>query len=170
MVIFTPIRLIPVEMLEIKGIRQVVVYNLSSYYSDVPTLNMLVPSIEYLPEDLMDGDISSFPAFDVAYGKHIMENVDAFIQLMNIMIYAYTSPETLVQILVNKSEFRDAITESLVKLIQQRYGYNACIVNETEDFLYAEESDFSIPGLFTLDQDLARYREIVGVREADIYE
>ena len=74
MVIFTPIRLIPVEMLEIKGIRQVVVYNLSSYYSDVPTLNMLVPSIEYLPEDLMDGDISSFPAFDVAYGKHIMEN------------------------------------------------------------------------------------------------
>lgn len=170
MVIFTPIRSIPVEMLAMKGIRQVVTYNLSSYYSDVPTLNRLIPSVEYISEDIMMEDISCFPTFDIEYGKYIIQNTDAFIQLMNIMVYAFTSPDTLVQILIGRSEFRDAITESLVKLIQQRYGYNICIVNEIEDFLYTEESDFSIPGLFTIDQDLARWRNIIGIQEEDSYE
>lgn len=167
MIIFTPIRTIPVEMLEQKGIRQVVTYNLSSYFSDVATLNMLIPSIAYMPEETIDGDISSFPAFDVAYGEYIMNNIDAFCQFMNIIIPAYTSPDTLVQILINSSEFRDAITESLIKLIQQRYGYNIYIVNDIEDFLYTEESDFSIPGLFALDQDLIRWRSMFPNQEYD---
>ena len=79
-------------------------------------------------------------------------------QFMAIIVPAYTSPDTLVHIMIQQSNFRDVITESLLKLIQQRYGYNACIVNEVNDFLYVEESDFSVPGLFILDQDLARWR------------
>ncbi len=167
MIIFTPIRTIPVEMLAIKGIRQVVTYNLSSYFSDVQTLNMLIP-FEYLPEETLEGDVSNIPAFDIAYGNHVIGNNDAFIQFMNIIIPAYNSPETLVQILINQSEFRDAITESLIKLIQQRYGYNIYIINDIEDFLYTNESDFSIPGLFTLDQDLARWRNLVPIQGDDL--
>lgn len=169
MIIFTPIKSIPDDVLVLKGIRQVVTYNLSSYFSDVQTLNMLIPSIEYLPEEIMEGD-SNIPAFDIAYGNYIISNNEAFIQLMNIIIPAYTSPDVLVQILINKSEFRDAITESLIKLIQQRYGYNIYIINDIEDFLYASESDFSIPGLFTLDQDLTRWRNLVPIQGDDLYE
>mgnify|MGYP003390747879 FL=1 len=170
MVIFTPIRMIPVEMLERKGIRQVVTYNLSSYFSDVPTLNALLPSAAYIPEETLSQDVSDFPAFDVAYGEYLINNNEAFAQLMNIMIPAFTSPETLVQILINTSEYRDAITESLVKLIQQRYGYNIYIINDIEDFLYAEESDFSVPGLFAIDQDLARWRCMFPPQGVDLYE
>lgn len=170
MVIFTPIRKIPVEMLEYKGIRQVVCYNLSSYFSDVPTLNMLIPSVAYIPEEILEKDISDFPKFDIAYGEYIINNNDAFMQLMNIMSVAYTSPDTLVQILIQSSDYRDAITESLIKLIQQRYGYNIYIINDLEDFLYTEESDFSIPGLFAIDQDLMRWRCMFPVQDGDLYE
>lgn len=169
MIIFTPIRDIPVELLEAKRIRQVVKYNLSSYYSDVPTLNMLIPSSEYIPEELMEGDCS-LPVFDIEYHKFIFENNEAFMQFMNLIIPVFGSPEVLVQILINQSEFRDIITESLIKLIQQRYGYNAYIVNEVDDFLYTEESSMSIPGLFIMDQDLHRWRSLMPVQEYDMYE
>lgn len=168
MIIFTPIQNIPVEYLEYKGIRQVVKYNLSSYFNDAPTLDALVPSPQYIPQDVIFGDCTD-PAFDIAYHNYILCNINPFVQFMNIIIPAYTSPETLVHIMIQSSNLRDVITESLSKLIQQRYGYNVCIVNEIEDFVYTEESSFSIPGLFTLDQDLARWRAI-SCLESDIYE
>ena len=99
MIVFTPIRNIPVEMLEYKGIRQVVTYNLSSYYSDIPTLNFLLPSIENMPEDVLNGDCET-PEFDMSYSNAILSNNESFIQFMNIMIPAYTSPDVLVQILM----------------------------------------------------------------------
>ena len=169
MIIFTPHRIIPAEMLEQKGIRQVVVYNLSSYYSDVPTLNMLVPSPGYLPEESLEGDMVYCPSFDISYHGFIMENPDAFCQFMNIIIPAYMSPETMVQILINHSDYRDAILESLVKLIQQRYGYNTYVVNELEDFIYAEESDMSIPGLYAIEQDVMRWHTLVPM-DGEVYE
>ena len=170
MIIFTPHRNIPVEMLEEKGIRQVVTYNLSSYFSDVPTLNMLIPSIEYLPKEALDGDINDIPIFDITYGKYIIENDLAFIQLMNIIVPVYQSPETLVQILVRETPYSNAISESLSKFIQQRYGYNAYFINELEDFVYTEEQDFSIPGLFALDSDLGRWRLMIPQQGVEDYE
>ena len=170
MIIFTPIRTIPVEMLEQKGIRQVVTYNLSSYYSDIPTLNMLIPSVEYMPEDSIDGDTSVIPSFDIAYNNFIMGNDSAFMQFMNIIVPVFTSPDVLVQILINQSDFRDSITETLVKLIQQRYGYNIYIINEIEDFIYTEESTFSVPGLFAIDEDLKRWRAMMPIQNEDLYE
>ena len=170
MIVFTPIKQIPVELLEYKGIRQVVSYNLSSYFSDVPTLNALIPSMEFIPEETLSGDCTT-PIFDVSYHNFIMANNDAFCQFMNIIVPAYTSPDTMVQILIRNSPFCDAITESLLKFIQQRYGYNAYIVNQPEDFLYTDESDFSIPGLFALDQDLMRWRSMMPIQEeVDLYE
>lgn len=171
MIIFSPVQNIPQEYLEYKGIRQVIKYNLSSYYNDAPTLNALVPSPEYIPQNVLLGDVTD-PIFDIEYHKYILENQYSFMQFMSIMVPAFTSPDTLVHIMIQQSNFRDVITESLLKLIQQRYGYNVCIVNEINDFLYVEESDFSIPGLFTLDQDLARWRSVQDdpIQGSDYYE
>ena len=169
MIIFTPIRNIPVEMLESKRIKQVIRYNLSSYYSDVPTLNMLIPSIDYIPEESLEGDMVYCPSFDLSYHGFIIENPEAFCQFMSIIIPAYMSPETMVQVYINHSEYRDAILESLVKLIQQRYGFNAYIVNELSDFMYADDSDMSIPGLCAIQQDISRWHTLVPI-EGEIYE
>lgn len=159
MIIFTPIKQIPQEYLELKGINRVIQLNLTSYYSDVPTLNLLIPSSEYISEDLLNGDCST-PEFDIAYHNLIFSNDAAFLQLMSIMIPVFTDPDTLVHILINISNFRDVITESLCKLIQQRYGYNSYIIYELDDFLYTEESDMSIPGLFAIDSDIQRWHNL----------
>jgi hypothetical protein len=160
MIIFTPIQNIPVEYLEYKCIRQVVKYNLSSYYNDAPTLEALIPTPNCIPSEVILGDATD-PSFDIEYHNYIINNQNPFMEFMSIIIPAYTSPDTLVQVMIRASNFRDVITESLLKLIQQRYGYNACIVNELDDFIYTIESDFSIPGLFALDQDLQRWRSVM---------
>ena len=168
MIIFTPIQNIPVEYLAYKGIRQVIKYNLSSYYNDAPTLEGLIPLPGCVSQDVVFGDATD-PAFDIEYHNYIINNPTSFLQFMSIIIPAYTSPDTMIQVMIRSSNYRDVITESLLKLIQQRYGYNACIVNELDDFMYTTESDFSIPGLFTLDQDLARWRTMVPCEE-ELYE
>ena len=171
MIVFTPIQSFPIEYLQYKGIRQVIRYNLSSYYSDVPTLDALIPSPNYIPQNVLLGDATD-PIFDIEYHKYIFDNQIAFMQFMSIMVPAFTSPDALIHIMIKQSNFRDVILESLIKLIQQRYGYNVCIVNELDDFIYTEESDFSIPGLFALDQDLARWRAVQEdpIQGCDYYE
>lgn len=169
MIIFTPLREIPTDLLELKRIKNVVVYNLSSYIQ-APTLNLLIPSDELMPESVIRGDCTD-PSFDTAYHSSILNNDGPFSQLMQIMIPVFQDPDVLVQVLINTSEYRDAITESLLKLIQQRYGYNAYIINNLEDFIYAEESSFSIPGLFMMDKDLMRWQSGMPISSmGDLYE
>ena len=171
MIIFSTIKDIPEEYLTMKGIKSLVRYNLTSYYNDCPTLNKLIPSVATMPEESIDGDAPSLPAFDIAYGQYIFGDNEAFMQLMNIIIPVYMNPDCLVQILISNSDFRDTITESLIKLIQQRYGYNVFIINTIEDFLYINELDFSIPGLFGLTEDLNRWRSLMPPQDwGDEYE
>lgn len=169
MIIFTILNQIPEEYLEYKGIKQTIVYNLTSYFTNGSNLNLLIPSIESVSEDVLRGDCS-VPTFDISYHNYILNNDGAFIQFMNIMVPVFNSPDVLVQIMIMRSQFSDAIVESLIKLIQQRYGYNSYLINDIDDFLYTEESDLSIPGLFMMDKDLERWRCLIGVERCDIYE
>lgn len=159
MIIFTSIRDLPEAYLQYKGIKQVIKFNLNSLYAYIPSLDLLNPSIANLPEDMTN----TTPEFDIMYHKYIFENDAVFNQFMSIVVPANVNPECLVQVLVKFSEYRDIITESLIKLIQQRYGYNSYIISDAEDFLYVEESDFSIPGLFLFEQDRTRWFMLNGV-------
>lgn len=128
---------------------------MSSLYAGLPTLFNLVPTFT----SVADASLHEFdnPAFDMAYHKFILDNDASFNEFMSIMIPANLNPDCLVQVLIKQSDFRDVVTESLLKLIQQRYGYNCYIVNEVDDFVYADESDFSIPGLFMFEADRGRW-------------
>ena len=145
MIIFTHIKDMPIELLEYKGISVIEKLNLTSYYADIPYLGNLNPSIEYIPESIF--------------------NDAAFIQFMSIIVPEYMNPDVLVQILIERSEYRDVIVESLMKLIQQRYGNNCYLIQTEEDFAYTERQSFSIPGLFTLDKDISRWQMLVGRSE-----
>lgn len=165
MIVFTPFKEIPQEFLEYRNIGQVALFNLSSYFNDGFRLNALMPSVEYIPENILAGDCSS-PEFDTAYWNYIFNNAEPFCQLMDIVRPVYDAANTFIQILVNNtSQFSNEITESLCKLIQQRYGYNAAIANEFEDLWYIEESTFSIPGLFAFDQDIQRWISMMPIDE-----
>jgi hypothetical protein len=64
---------------------------------------------------------------------------------------------------ITHEDWSDMMVESLMKLIQQRYGINAVSINTPEDLYYAAESGFDPSyGLINLDQDLARYQYIIG--------
>lgn len=153
MIIFTPIKDLPCEYLEMKNVRQVVKYNLSAYYLDIQALNSLIPSTESIGEKVIRGEDSD-AEFDMMYQNYIFTNNIAFDQFMSLIIPVYMNPDVLVQVLITESNLRDIITEALIKLIQARYGYNSYIVKDIEDFLYVEESTFSIPGLFNISKDL----------------
>lgn len=63
-----------------------------------------------------------------------------------------------VYLITERNDIMDSITESLMKLIQQRYYYNAAFVNEPEDLQYINQDEtFSIMGLVNLDSDKERY-------------
>lgn len=158
MIIFTPILDLPDELLFYKCISQVVKLNLTSYYAGIPVLDRLIPSIEFIPENVISGDCTD-PSFDIAFHGYIMQNDEAFKQLMDIMAIEFNSTDVLIQILIEVSDYRNIIAESLAKLVQQRYGHNIYYIMTAEDFAYAEvNQDFSVPGLFMMDQDLARWR------------
>lgn len=163
MIIFTPILELPNELLMIKGIKSVLRYNMSTMYEGIETVFNLVPTYSVLQNPSLH-DYNGM-AFDAFYCKHVIEDNAAFNDLMKIMIPANLNPDCLIHILIKQSEFRDVVTETLIKLIQQRYGYNCYIVNEIEDFIYAEESDFSIPGLFAFEQDRGRWLMMNNVGE-----
>lgn len=165
MIIFTTIKDIPQEYIEMKGIRQVVKFNLSSYFSgdDIIDLNYLSPSPSIL-KDFVSPDYYDSPEFDTNYYNYILQDKSAFFQFMTLIYYEYIDPTNLIQILIDDSGcIRQSISESLMKFIQQRYGICSYYVFTLEDFMYIEMPSvgMSIPGLFALDKDLGIYRTMI---------
>ena len=97
--------------------------------------------------------------FDVNYMKYIIGNDGPFMQLMRIIMELYEGHN--VFLIVSPDDWSTALIESLMKLIQQRYGINGIKIGSFDDFVYAEETEFTGYGLFNLDQDKERYSFII---------
>lgn len=121
------------------------IYNLSNALEIGIRLNSLIPP--FYPMDNKD--------FDMMYMEYVMKNDSAFMQFFGIIFDIYSGMN--VYVMIDSGQYKEFITESLVKLIQQRYGYNAFIVNEPEDFDVARDSDFTVPGIYNMDQDKERF-------------
>lgn len=164
MIVFTTLKDIPYEYMAYKNIRSSYHFNLGSYLEGMPLLDRLIPNFENVPEDvyenLVKGNFST-PEFDIMYHNSIMSDDGAFAQLMAIIIPEFNETDSLILIHINESEFRDVVVQSLMKLIQQRYGVSSYFVRDVEDFLYVEEQSFSIPGLFAIQKDLDRWRYLM---------
>jgi len=125
------------------------IFNISNLIEQGIRLNCLIPP----------GLISEDKDFDMYYANFIMQNDNAFVELMNVMYNLYEG--NLVYILIDYSDYKNLLTESLIKFIQQRYGYNAYIVNTLEDFDHVRASEFSLSGVFNLDLDKKRFADLV---------
>ena len=122
------------------------ILNLSSLIEGFPRVH-LVPSVT--------AQYNNDKEFDIAYANYIFSNDYAFMEFMKIVYPLYCGED--VFLLVSRNEnTHDIITESLCKLIQQRYGYNYQLINEKDDIDYYDESGFNIVGLQTLDLDKER--------------
>lgn len=142
----------------LKYIANPVIYNLSSYYSEFENITGLITKIQIFNNTQMP--INEFiysPQFDSIYANSVMQNNELFIDFIKIIINATEFP---VVVLISHDPYRDAITESIIKLIQIRYGYNCWEVDDIDDLDCVRESSFTPYGLLNLDQDKKRYDEL----------
>lgn len=131
-------------------------FNLSSPINYGYSLAPLIPDPEYIPYEVVSGSIDT-PDFDVMYGNFIMNNRDQFLLFMSVVLPLYNDPQVCVIIYIEDSPIRNVVMESLMKLIQQRYGYSSYIINDPEDLVCIEDNmSFTPRGILAIQDDSTR--------------
>jgi len=125
------------------------IYNVSSLLEGYVKLNILPYSVRYSDEK----------EFDLEYALYILENDNVFFDMMKIIYNLYIGND--VYLLVTIDQFSEIVTESLLKFIQQRYGYIGNRVNEPEDFETLVDGEFTLFGVFNLDHDKERFSYLI---------
>lgn len=144
------------DILNIGFIGNTVVYNLSTMKEGFNNLRLLIP-----PNSIgrfTDRD------FDIAYANYIIQNDNVFCEFFQIIYNLYLGIDVLI--LSAEDDWCENILESLLKLIQQQYGYNAVQIDSDEDYIYAKNNmitDFAPFGytLYNLDQDKERFSYLI---------
>lgn len=116
------------------------------------------------------------PEFDSAYISIILNNEYYFTQFMTLMYYINKNIPVFL-LIYNEDNIFNPITEVLLKLIQQRYGYNYIMADnwETvygilfEDYPSVEVPMFTTPGIINFDMDMERYRSIMIRRDPNYF-
>lgn len=145
----------PASAADIKFGGKGVMYNLSSMREGFISLQALIP-----PNTI--GRLTD-REFDIAYANYIMSNDTLFCIFFQIIYNLYIGKD--VFIIVSTEDWSENLLESLLKLIQQRYGYNSVLINTEADYLYAATSmNFGFApgyGILNLDQDKERFTTLI---------
>ena len=132
------------------------VFNLTGLIETGDSLKILIP-----PNEL--GRTDSFE-FDVNYYNYIMGNNKIFVTFFRIIQVLYSGKSVFIIYDIN-ADWSEGLMESLLKIIQQRYGYNAYYVTTDNDIMEAIMSDDTHfdpgYGLANLDADKLRYQVLV---------
>ena len=136
------------------------VFSILDYGYRLDKLAPLNDFLEYLKED-ETGDTNSIQ-FDQKYAQYILGNDEAFIAFMSIMSKVIDEEDTIVISNYNSPTLMPII-DSLLKLIQQRYGINAFIVNTVEDLesIHLKYNEFgSYAHQLTYANDVERFAKL----------
>lgn len=137
---------------QIKSQQDVFIYNLTSMAEEFCTLPSLIP-----PNNLPR---STERDFDIAYAQYIFSVEQAFIEFFCIIYNLYIGIDVFL-VVDQDQEWTENILESLLKLIQQRYGYVAVMVLDDNDYIWTKNNGVGnfAPGfgLYNLDQDKERF-------------
>lgn len=140
------------------------VYNMSSLLELGIRLNNLIPPVYNPDGSLMD--FNDERMFDQWYANYLTTNNAAFIEMMNIIYDLYNGINVLI--LIGHDDYKDIITESFAKFIQQRYGYNSNMLNDYNDWYYMRESSFTIQGIYNLDIDKERFVNMIPINPNEV--
>lgn len=138
------------------------IFNLSSYYSGYLDISDLIISLPFMKNYTDRNTMYEFmnsKDFDYLYANDIQNNANKFRCIMEIVHRSYEGE--LVIVLIYRDPFRDYITESIIKYIQQMYGHKCYILNDIEDIeSIPSEERFTPLGLANYDADILRYTEL----------
>ena len=120
-------------------------------------------STEKLSINGMESIDVSTPEFDKYFAEVVYNNDDNFISFFRIIQLLMAGED--IYICISNGNVLDFLNESLAKFIQQRYGYNAVLINTEADYLYAVTSmNFGFApgyGIYNLDQDKERFTTLI---------
>lgn len=131
------------------------VFNFSGYDMKCIKLDVYPPSTMNFLDD---------KEYDMNYANYILNNDNIFCNLFDIIYLLYEGVN--IYILITRTPNVDIINESLLKFIQQRYGYNYQLINDNYDINEYDDSNFSLSGLANFDNDRKRYISIDNGRRA----
>lgn len=133
-------------------------FNMSSAVNAGFRLSGLVPPVH------VEGSLLSFDdekSFDVIYAQYLVNDDAGFVDMFRVVNNLYLGGSSII--LVGDGGYKETLTESFIKFLQQRYGLSFIrIINEPEDwFSYDEVEDFSkLVGIYNLDIDKERYTRL----------
>lgn len=153
MLICMPVNLVG-KYIQLNEFTDSIIFNITSFAEGYPKLASLIP-----PNYLGNFYVNDGRDFDIAYANYIMSNDLPFKEFMDIIYNLYLFKNVIILMSTDNWSFN--IIESLLKLIQQRYGYNGYLANSEEDLQYISNKDNArfnpYWGLQNLDQDKERY-------------
>lgn len=131
------------------------IYNISGMKEGYENLQILIP-----PNEI---GTTYGREFDIAYMNYVLYNDNVFVEFFRIIQNLYTGIN--VYLVFGDNDWSENLCQSILKIIQQRYGYNGYFINSFEDYIFAstnDSSDFNKQyGLYNLDQDKNRYSYLV---------
>ena len=127
------------------------VLNFCSLNEKYPRLKLL-PPIDF--RNCTSGRESSEYEFDMQYAQWLLSDPNAFIDLMQIVYSMYQGYD--VFLLITDDLIMEQYTQSLLKFIQQRYGYNGFYIKSLEDLFNAEDQPINGVALMNLLDDKER--------------
>lgn len=131
-----------------------VVFSLTGMREGFPTLGILPPNT------ILFSDDPNERISDEIMMNYIFSNDNIFFEFFSKVMYPLYSGADVYIVVTNGSVF-DSITESVIKIIQQRYGYNAAYINYADDLSYIDkDTNFSLTGVYNFDIDKERYTAI----------
>lgn len=135
------------------------IYNINSYREDIARFPILPPIDRSMYKN-------SNRDFDVWYAEWIFNNDNVFYIFFSIIMDLYNNIDVFL-LIDTEADWSENIIESLLKLIQQRYGYNGILIEDFETYIYAQNnlvSSFdSSYGLYNLDSDKDRYIALTAI-------
>ena len=133
----------------IVDVGKTMIYSITSLNESLPVLHLIPPNqLGYL----VDYD------FDVAYFNWIINDKAAFYDFFTIVNHLYLGQDVLL--VFSNDLWSENLAESILKLIQERYGYNGVLITSIDDYIQANHMDFNFNrewGLYNLDQDKQRF-------------
>lgn len=129
-------------------------YFILNYFSNISlgtNISRLFPS-----KYLLDTCTPDHLEFEQIYFNYLLNDIDAFTDLMEIMMANYYNENVIVLTDFNNNIINATIC-CIMKFIKQRYGYSCSIINCLDDLLEAKESSFSDTGLQIFIQDKELY-------------
>lgn len=131
------------------------IFNLSSICNLGIRLSNLIPKVRYEGQRM---DIEDDRGFDIYYANYIMHYDPSFIDMMTIMNQIYLTECAVV--LIGEDEYKNYISDSLMKFIQQRYEYPIHVVETVDDLpsWFGDSYHFtSVLGLSHFDDDREKF-------------